>query len=102
MEKTGSNGRVLFLIFWLACVETIAIPIYLFCTEWMMPEFSSVNSGGTGIFFASMVSVCAFSAGIVSSWARFFREDTWVEEMPFTALTIHLAIAIFGVFFLSS
>ncbi|WP_155740894.1 hypothetical protein [Burkholderia territorii] len=90
------------VMFWLACIEIIAIQICVLCDEFVAFDCClSANSAEIGVFISSIISACAFVAGILDGWIRFFKDDEPAEEILSASLMIHLAVATFGVLFLS-
>ncbi|WP_156441815.1 hypothetical protein [Burkholderia sp. MSMB1078WGS] len=97
-----NDGVVSTVLFWLACIEIIAVQICVFYDEFVAFDcYSNINSTKIGVYFSSIVSVFAFSVGILDGWIQFFRGDEPAEEILSASLMIHLAVAIFGVLFLS-
>lgn len=95
------SGCISALIFWLACIEVIILPPYLFCAELLADEFTNIDSSDSGVFTASTASICAFSIGILSRWKNYIRKNDPVCKILPLASAIHLSIAIFGFYILS-
>ncbi|WP_155634072.1 hypothetical protein [Burkholderia cepacia] len=97
-----NDGVVSTVLFWLACIEIIVVQICVFYDEFVALDcYSSIGSTKFGVYFSSIISVFAFSVGIIDGWVQFFRGGEPVEEILSASLMIHLAVVIFGVLFLS-